>query len=364
MELILLTLFYILLLVWSLGIGLFIGALMGYFYHSYYNDGSERTGMRAWPAFRRILALCLAPIVRTYFPFEISYVSQRTSAEELETLVSDYLIAGPSSGAAIFSAHPHGLFAISSFCLLTSLRSHWLNLRPATHRMVFSTPLLRELALWLGAIDVSRENLCENLEQARSVFIVPGGCREMIRADRSTRKDMERVVSPKAVEATVFAVIMMCLLVVLVGVALMNKDIPTLTFASVGLLLLGTLLVVAVWQTFVEENPTQYDIQTEHVGFLQLAFEKKVPVFPILHCGQERVFRAYSFPLLDRFRTRMLDLTGYPFPSLFLGPFPSKLTTYIYDPILPSDFVTVEAFTEAYYTFVRSHYATLCSGGL
>lgn len=97
-------------------------------------------------------------------------------------------------------------------------------------------------------------------------------------------------------------------------------------------------------------------IQSKHTGFLRIAFEKKRLVFPVLHYGQEDIFKCYTFKALDIFRHITLDITGYPLPSFFLGPFPAKLRTVVIKPVDPTLFKSVKDFTEAYYKEVLNAY--------
>jgi Diacylglycerol acyltransferase len=200
--------------------------------------------------------------------------------------------------SAIFAGHPHGLLAISSLLLLFSKDAplvadsdvrdqasvDWRRVRPCIHRHVFRVPLLRDVALWIGAIDVSRTNIVSMLHGGTSIYLAPGGCREMI----------------------------------------LDRSLP---------------------------------IQRQHQGFLRIAFEEKRIVFPVVHMGQERVFLTYTCHWLDRLRGALLGATGYPFPTLFLGPFPSPLTSHVLPPFDPSTFDGIESFIEAYYKCVIGFYA-------
>lgn len=282
MEVILISIGIVSLVASFLGVALFVGFLMGLIYAKFYYDKSEKDGRRQWYSFKQFISMSVAYYIkRYYFGYEVIYKSARgTKADDLalEENVLWYQTNGKET--AIFGASPHGLFAINTFFLVgvPDWSSGWRYVRPCTHRHVFALPLMRDVALWLGAIDVSEENIVAMLEKS-SILLAPGGTREMI------------------IDA---------------------------------------------------KNP----IQTIHRGFLRIAYARKKLVFPVLNVGQERVFRSYSFAWLDRIRTLVLKYTGYPFPTLFLGPFPSKLTTYVLEPHDPNNYDNEE-------TFINDYYATL-----
>ena len=259
----------------SLFFASFIGAtvvlsfLFGIFYSTYYYDGSERDGRRHWSRLKHLLARLSFPLQKYYFSYEVIY-----HGEGLEQLVNDY----QRKETALFVGCPHGLIAISSLFItaLCQQKSHWDEVTPCIHRHVFAIPFLRDLALWLGAIDVSKENIIQRLK-THSIYLASGGCREMI------------------------------------------IDV---------------------------END---GIQQKHKGFLRLAYQEKKLIFPIIHRGQEKVFPSYTCRWLDKARHIILDMTGYPFPSFFIGPLPSKLTSHIFAPHNPSHYTTEDEFIDAYY---------------
>lgn len=272
MELVILV---ILAILSSSSISLLIGFAAGLLYALSYYDRTERTGTRRWLSLQRFLSVNLFGFIkRYYFGYEVIY--RGVDKEE----VMRYQRSNGTT--AIFAASPHGLFAIGTFFLVatpdyrTKTGLHWKHVRPCIHRHVFAVPFLRDIALWLGAIDVSREPI-EQMLDSTSVIIAPGGTREMI----------------------------------------IDPDAP---------------------------------IQTRHTGFLRLAYSKQKPVFPVLHIGQDNVFRSYSCKPLDTIRQLVLAYTGYPFPTFFIGPLPAKLTTYIFAPHEPSVYDSEEAFVNAYYT--------------
>lgn len=274
MELVLMSMLFIFFVTSLAGIAAMTGFILGLIYASSYYDSTEKTGTRQWPSVKRAIAQLIEPIKKHYFGFQIVY-----QTTELEKKLRE------QKESIIYAGSPHGLFAISSL-FLVGLPSKedklWQSITPCIHRHVFSVPFLRDLALWLGAIDVTKENLMEKLKTG-SIYLAPGGCREMI-IDRTAESE----------------------------------------------------------------------IQSKHRGFLRLAYNEKKLVVPIIHRGQERVFRVYQsdaclFKALDKARHIILDISGYPFPSFFFGPFPASLTSYIYEPHNPDKYDTEEAFVNAYY---------------
>lgn len=257
------------------GIAFMIGFFLGLVYAQSYYDGTEKNGRRAWPQLKKMVARLSYPIQKHYFGFNVVY----KGSEGLCDLVKHY----HSTDSAIFAGSPHGLVAISSLFLvgLPTEEDHdtnWHRVTPCIHRHVFTIPFLRDVALWLGAIDVSRNNIVEKLK-TNSVYLAPGGCREMI---------------------------------------MKKNDVS--------------------------------QIQNHHKGFLRIAYSEKKLVFPIIHKGQEHVFREYPlFSFFDRMRVIVLDMTGYPFPSFFVGPFPGQLTTYVFDPHDPSQYTDEQTFINDYY---------------
>jgi len=367
-----------------LGAALLCGFAAGYAYHPYYNDGAERSGARAWPFFRGLVSHGLALVARHYFSYRVVYMpADGTPSALLEEVVKQHVLAegDEQPKAAIFAAHPHGLFAVSSLALLVSAQP-WRSLTPCIHRHVFAVPVLRELALWLGAIDVSAENIRARLDRGRSVFMVPGGCREMIqvaasggRAGGGAGRDANDITPkpPRGGGGAQLAILHPDLLLSPLFLFGALSTLPFLLYqaeyGSYVTMLITVVVVLCALELLVrvasalEVRQSRYDVQERHHGFLKLAWAKQVPVFPVLHHGQERVFRSYSCRQLDALRGWMLDATGYPFPSLFLGPLPARLTTYIYEPHRPDRYASEEAFIAAYYAALRISYEALCGSG-
>ena len=160
MEALLLSLLFALFASFGVGIGFCMGFLVSLAYGSYYYDRSERDGRRNWPALRG--SSLWAP-VRGYFSFQ---------TVGLEEKLED------RSRPVIYACRPHGLFAFS--CLLAFAVNPKSRVRCGVHRLIFWVPLLSDLAVWLGAFDVTKENIEGMLERGESVALVPGGAREMI----------------------------------------------------------------------------------------------------------------------------------------------------------------------------------------
>jgi hypothetical protein len=278
MELVIMSFFLFALLTSFIGVAVTIGFFVGLFYSHYYYDEAEKSGVRKWHALQETLSRLTYALQKYYFSFTVVYKGD----DNLESLVREY----QTKNTAIFVGAPHGLIAISSLFLVgipsDYKKSTWRNVTPCIHRHVFAVPFLRDVALWLGAINVSRPNIVEKLK-TNSVYLASGGCREMI----------------------------------------------------------------------IDANNN--GIQDKHRGFLKIAYQEKKLVFPVIHRGQEHVFRTYTFRALDRLRHIILDTTGYPFPSFFLGPFPASLTSYIFSPHNPLDYNDEDTFIDSYYTKLYEH---------
>lgn len=292
MELILVTVF-----------ALSVGFACGLRYSRSYYDGSEHNGTRKWHAFQDWCSsnLLVALFRHWYVQHRLVYVQRdKDSGDTLESDVPAEYYDRMFDNRAIFAGHPHGLVALSSFLTvglpappprkaasqrLLNGPMLWQCVRPCVHRHVFAVPFVRDVALWLGAIDVSRETIERTLE-THSVYVTPGGYREMI------------------------------------------------------------------------QDPAQ-PIQSKHTGFLRLAYAKKRLVFPLIHRGQEAVFRAYTCEWLDRLRHVFLDQTGLPLPPLFVGPLPQPLTTYLLEPHDPARYDNEAAFINDYFSLLRQYNADI-----
>jgi hypothetical protein len=84
---------------------------------------------------------------------------------------------------AMFAAHPHGL--VPSGTILNAIlpeKDEWKNgVTTCIHQHIFNIPIVRELALWLGLINITADNMRRQLkEKAKSIYFLPGGSAEMI----------------------------------------------------------------------------------------------------------------------------------------------------------------------------------------
>ncbi len=347
-----------------LGLGCFVGFILGYAYHRSYNDGAELSGARASELFRRCISGVFWYVAHHYFQYELHYEGDAR--------------ARLPHGGCIYASHPHGLFPIGLACMLTAPHDVWLKARLGVHRLVFAVPLVRELALWFGCVDVGHDAMRAQIERGTPVLLVPGGCREMIREVKADDDAEEgEVVARRTLKSTAkhngtaAAELADTVWTHRVTLLLSLLALHLVVWACWGppvqhLQLLVALLVLlsgeAAYYLYCNATPQGgvYELQTRHRGFLALAYELRVPVVPVLHHGQHRVFRQYSVPRLDALRTWALDRFGYPFPSLFVGPLPAKLSTHVYEPLDPQRFESADAFAEHYYTVVCGHYRRLC----
>lgn len=83
----------------------------------------------------------------------------------------------------IYAAHPHGLAAITgvfgaAFYGTDAMLPDAENVRVVTADILFTIPILRELALAAGCISASPQSIGFNLQRGRDVFVFPGGTLE------------------------------------------------------------------------------------------------------------------------------------------------------------------------------------------
>jgi hypothetical protein len=164
------------------GLGICAAFLTGLWYSRFYYDQAEKFRSRYWPSLRSVVRRLTNAVQKHLFDYTIEY-----HGEGLEELVAHH----QQKESAIFSASPHGLFALASFFNVVtpppSAKTSWEEVVPCIHRHCFAIPLLREFVLWVGAIDVTKENILQMLEK-KSVYVVIGGTREMIKASRIQTK--------------------------------------------------------------------------------------------------------------------------------------------------------------------------------
>ncbi len=149
----------------------FIGFSIALCYGRWYWDGSEYDGRKEWPAFRK---LRLWSVLHRYFSHEIRFLGN--SAVAFRKLRDE-------GRPCMFAVHPHGLFCVSGpvgFGLHGGRTDDMPKLYIAVSSAVFFFPVLRELFLWMGAVDVGRATVGKMLDEKKFVGLAPGGVRAMI----------------------------------------------------------------------------------------------------------------------------------------------------------------------------------------
>jgi hypothetical protein len=171
MELTVIAALVVAALVSLIGASFVVGFLVATLYDLYSRDGSERRGDG-----RRF-----HPWLRNARPFRWLKALLAYELKKYET--------PPPAGPVLYACRPHGMLAVSAW--LTFLdgtmdrrlgNPRATDTRPvllAVHSVLFSLPLVRDLALALGCIDVSRESIEAALAHGYSVAVLPGGVREM-----------------------------------------------------------------------------------------------------------------------------------------------------------------------------------------
>jgi 2-acylglycerol O-acyltransferase 2 len=151
------------------------GAAAALLYAPSYYDGAERTGARASRWFRR---LRFWRALRWWTGFEARWPDPGPDG------------LGGIAGPAVVAVHPHGFLPVSAaiaFALVGApgpvipglARDPLL----AVTSLLFLAPGVRELALWSGCVDASRDVLLELLRAGRVVVLAPGGIREGVEHD-------------------------------------------------------------------------------------------------------------------------------------------------------------------------------------
>lgn len=164
MELILLSLGLGVVVVFWIGVTAWVTMVATLAYGRFYYDKAECDGTARyyWPAARSTFVGAL-----------------------LRRLLRHELVEAPSSlppGPVLFACRPHGIFVVSAW-LTFLLGAYERPPRPrvllAIHSVIFAIPGLREFALMLGCIDVSRASIEAALARGYSVAVLPGGVKEM-----------------------------------------------------------------------------------------------------------------------------------------------------------------------------------------
>lgn len=229
-------------------------------YGRYYYDRSEYDGRRNWPTFRRHRYW---DIVKQYFGGVLMHYTDGKP---------------PDNQPVLYCVHPHGLMALTT---IFAFGVHGSNRDGKTAiagtRILLWMPIIRDLFLWLGGIDCSREHIEHALlDQKRSVVLLPGGVREMVGTD------------------------------------------------------------------------AVYD---KHEGFLRLAIKHDIPLIPIYARGEAAAVKTWC--PLPRLREWCLDNVGYPFPTIFWGPFPVNLQPQVGPMIQPSQYEDLATLKAHYYATLK-----------
>ena len=251
--------------------------VLAFVYARSYYDGAENTGARQRDTLRRAVAKVAQVVAQHCFSYSVEY---------WDAAAFRALSPGINGGAArpvIYSAQPHGLFALASFFNLAQPAPVWPTVRAFTHRHVFALPLLRELALALGARDPTEQNIRQALANGESVYVVIDGARGMLHRE-STPQDAVKTAK-------------------------------------------------------------------RHDGLLRMAFDTGTLVCPVVHRGHDQVFCNRTPKWLNPAHEFLMDLLGYPFPTLWTMHC-APLRSRVLAPLDPRDHQAVEAFVEQYYKCV------------
>lgn len=275
MIIVALSLLYIALGAYLYSCGPCVVALCVLLYARFYYDRSENTGHRYSERIHAVVAHLTEVIAHHLFSYQITYDNEA----EFRKLVTQRPV--------IFAAQPHGLFALASFFNVVRTDEAWASVRPLIHQYVFALPLLREVALALGARNVTAENIKEVLK-TRSAYVVIDGVQGMLDASSA--------------------------------------------------------------------QPSNRYRRDRHEGLLDIAFESRTLVCPVVHRGQDQVFSCKWANELARVREFTMDLFGYPFPTIFTLK-RAALCTHVLEPLDPRLFDCKEKFIEHYYEVVRRHTA-------
>jgi hypothetical protein len=232
--------------------------VLAFAYARSYYDGAENTGKRQSDTLRRAFVSISQVVAQHLFGYRIEHSNE---------------LANPT--AVIYAAQPHGLFALASYFNVMRADAPWSKVRAFTHRHVFALPLLRELALALGARDPTEHNIRQALANGESVYVVIDGARGMLCADRR-----------------------------------------------------------------------------RHDGLLRIAFDMKVSVCPVVHHGHDQVFQNRTPAWLAPVREFLMDLVGYPFPTLWTMHC-APLSTRVLAPLDPTQHDSLEHFVAEYYKRVE-----------
>lgn len=142
-------------------------------YLLFYFDGAENTGQRRWEWF---LTSWITDALTDYFPMKL------IRTQELP------------QGQYIFGVHPHGVMPFSAFPI--GKTSQWPKLFPGipvqalVASCIFRMPVARELALWAGGINASRQNAERALKDGFSLLVLPGGSLEILESHPNSKEQV------------------------------------------------------------------------------------------------------------------------------------------------------------------------------
>jgi 2-acylglycerol O-acyltransferase 2 len=148
---------------------------MGILY-AYNNFGvplPEKNGSRTWQAFRRVYGACEA-------------------AEHYFSLKIWRSVCLPETKQYMFAFHPHGIYPLTIYW--STQGNRWrslfpnIDIVPVCATVIFRLPVMRDICLWLGLQDVSKESIHNVISAGKSLIIVPGGEREMRVSSSDTSK--------------------------------------------------------------------------------------------------------------------------------------------------------------------------------
>ena len=214
----------------------------------------------------------------------------------------------------IYAGYPHGvypasgtLYAIHGKCCLLKdkLIVEGKSLLLASNEILFKIPIVNRIAVGLGCISADKEVICSMLDKGRDILIHPEGVQSILINDRDK---LELYVDPDYEKKMKLKIEM-------------DKIQPASFITSRLYTQLDKIF------NYERHHPL------EHRGFLDIAWEKQIPVVPIFHEGENRVYKTWK--ILPTLRFLTTKLWGYPLPTFFIGPIPTKLTSHIGPPVIP-----------------------------
>ncbi len=162
------------LITWLIGInnGFWIGLVVGIFYSKWsYYDNTENEGGREWESFRK---LPIWNLLKWYIGFSVIYEDKLSIKENT---------------AYVYAIVPHGILSFThvfGFAIHGGQCIHPFNngIHPLAHNLLFMIPFWREVMLWAGSKNVTKENYERFLSKGQCISVVPGAIREMLMTTR------------------------------------------------------------------------------------------------------------------------------------------------------------------------------------